>query len=469
MDFLRFVETNKETTETETNEEPTENPYDGHHEHLPIYIALAVVSLLFITTLTYVFVRKWRKRRATEAREKSDRESDLNSPEKVTYVSGRDDVFMPDMCSPIQEEGPRDRINSSNDIKRQATLLPYDLNREIPRGAFTVTDEIGSGNFGSVSKGELKGLYGPNSIKTVALKTMNGPAEGSELKDFLHEIKIMGYVKPHLNLVSMIGSCACEVGGMWNGVKVAEKEMWLILEFCPHGDLKSFLAKNKKKILNKNENNSISDRCLISWAYDVAKGMEYLSNNKIMHGDLAARNVLLDDNPLGRGFSVAKVADFGLSKKFYDNKEYEKESRVYVPWKWMALEYLSSGFFTLNSDVWSFGVVLWELLSCGRIPYGHDDYKDVLEKLEDGYRLPCPPDVKNITTWDPKKLYEIVSKICFEAEPDDRATFSDVVKMIEKEMSNEEISEYERINEEYQSTCARNYMKIGQRKDSECT
>lgn len=460
---MHFLETNEETTETGTNEEPTETVHEGHHDEdadLPIYIALGVVSLILVTTLTCVFVLKWRKRRATEAREKSDRESDLNSSERVKYVSGHDDVFMSDMSSPNQEEGPRDRINSSKDIKSQAKLLPYDLKREIPRGSFTVKEEIGSGNFGCVSKGELKGLYAPNSITAVAIKSINGPAEGNDLKEFLHEIKIMSYVKPHLNLVSMIGSSACEIDGV--------KEMWLILEFCRHGDLKSFLIKNKKKILNKNEKDSINDRCLISWAYDVAKGMEYLSSNKIMHGDLAARNVLLDDNPLGNGFSVAKVADFGLSKKFYDNREYEKESRVYVPWKWMALEYLSSGFFTLNSDVWSFGVVLWEILSCGRIPYGHDDYQEVLNKLEEGYRLPCPPDIRNITTWEPAKFYEEVSKICFEAEPDNRATFTDVVRIVEKEMSKEEISEYEQTNEQYQSTYVKNYLKLGQRKDSEC-
>ena len=102
------------------------------------------------------------------------------------------------------------RINPSQDLKRQAKLLPYNTKREIPRKSFIVTDQIGCGNFGDVSKGELTGLYSESSKTSVAIKSINGPAEGVELRDFLHEIKIMSYIKPHLNLVSMIGSCCSD-------------------------------------------------------------------------------------------------------------------------------------------------------------------------------------------------------------------------------------------------------------------
>jgi serine/threonine protein kinase len=346
------------------------------------------------------------------------------------------------------------RINSKEDIKRQAFLLSYDTKREISRSLFTVTEVIGCGNFGNVSKGELDGLYGPNSKTTVAVKSMNGPNDGAELTDFLQEIKIMSYIKPHLNLVNMIGSCSSYIQ--------SERELWLIIEFCPHGDLKSYLFKNKIKVLTGNEKDALNDRCLVYWLYEISKGMAYLSENKIMHGDLAARNVLLDDNLMPFGHPVAKIADFGLSKRFYDKLKYEKESRVHVPWKWMALEYLTCEYFTLTSDVWSLGVVLWEIFSLGRVPYGQQSYHDVLKSLESGDYLECPDDINIVSSWSPKTMYDDLSKICFVKEPDKRGTFKDVVSVIEQELSDAETLQYRELNETYQNERCRNYIKIGQ-------
>ena len=110
---------------------------------------------------------------------------------------------------------------------------------------------------------------------------------------------------------------------------------------------------------------------------------------------------------------LAKVADFGLSKRFYDNVKYSKESRLYVPWKWMALEYLMNDYFTLTSDVWSFGVLFWEILSFGRTPYGQQEYDELLDKLKTGYRLSFPDEAKQILSWSPQSLFQSLSKMCF--------------------------------------------------------
>lgn len=407
----------------------TEN--EGASANITISI---VVTVVVVITLVIILV----KRKGKSINKISRPNSSINDCEQ----SGSKNT-------PIYLEN--NRFDPNNDVKDQANLLCYDTKREISRSSFTITKQIGTGNFGTVSKGELKGLYSPNSKTTVAIKSTKGPLEGTELRDFLHEIKVMSYTKAHLNLVSMIGSCSSEIEN--------EKEMWLIIEFCHLGDLKTFIIQNKKAILNSTQNDCFNDRHLILWAHDISKGMEFLSNQHIMHGDLAARNIMLDES--GRPF--AKIADFGLSKRFYNNLEYEKQSRVFIPWKWMAYEFLLSDYFTLTSDVWSFGVVLWEIFSFGKIPYGHLDYNEVVKKLEEGYRLPCPSDVKNILSWNAEKVYEDVTKLCFKEDPDERGTFYKVVRAIEFNLSAEELSFYNDMEGRYRSERCNYYMQFGKR------
>ena len=187
-------------------------------------------------------------------------------------------------------------------------------------------------------------------------------------------------------------------------------------------------------------------RNLLLWSDQISKGMQFLARNQIMHGDLAARNVLLDIDPLKPDLLIAKVADFGLSKKFYGNLKYEKKTRELVPWKWMALEYMRSSYFTLNSDVWSFGVVVWEIFSLGRDPYGTKDYDEVLEQLENGYRLTCPKEIDVIKDWSPKNVYDKVSSICFLSDPLERADFSTVAEIFQQELSSHEIEHYNNLS-----------------------
>jgi serine/threonine protein kinase len=276
------------------------------------------------------------------------------------------------------------------------------------------------------------------------VKSLKCAAGENQIQNFLYEIKIMGYGDPHMNLLNIVGCCTNNLEE--NG------DLWLLVEFCEHGDLKNYLVQNKTKILSGKLQDPINSRSLLLWSYHIAKGMEYLSDIHIMHGDLAARNVLLRNDPLKKGSLVAMVSDFGLAKSFYSEETYEKANRLEVPWKWTALEYLIYDYYTLKSDVWSFMVLFWEVLSFGGTPYGRSGYDEVLEQLQNGERLKFPKGLQNITTWSPEELYNKLSESCFAAEPNDRASFSGVLDILKKEMLPEEINIYEEQNEIYQSS-----------------
>ena len=152
------------------------------------------------------------------------------------------------------------------------------------------------------------------------------------------------------------------------------------------------------------------------------------------------------------------------SKELNDSLIYRKESRVEVPWRWMALEYLVDRYFTLKSDVWSFGVLFWEILSLGKIPYGHHRYEELIIKLKSDYRLSCPDGLESILSWYPEVVFDKVSKLCFIANPNERGTFSDVVKLIAEELKADELNFYNQIKEDYQHNCAKHYLNLNSKR-----
>ena len=130
----------------------------------------------------------------------------------------------------------------------------------------------------------------------------------------------------------------------------------------------------------------------------------------------------------------------------------------------MALEYLTYDIFTLKSDVWSFGIVLWEIFSFGKVPYGQHGYDEVLEKLESGYRLPCPIEIENVWSNTPKKLYEELSKICLAEDPSDRPTFFEISTIIGMEMTQDELIEYDENTKAYHSDHVVDYLSLNKNK-----
>ena len=237
---------------------------EGDQKLLYIICAISMTFFVIISTMVFVCILRKEKRKNSALCDASYELIRYNQPSFLHY---------------LHVHSEQQILNPNMDIKQQISAVEFKSNYEVSRDKFRVLEQIGSGNFGTVNKGELLRMDTSHSNIVIAIKSVNAPSD-VEIKNFIDEIKIMGYVKPHVNLVNMIGACTSELR--------TEKNLWLLLEYCPHGDLKTYLTQNKKKILSSNDG-----RELMLWSYDISKGMQYLAKNQIMHGDLAARNILL--------------------------------------------------------------------------------------------------------------------------------------------------------------------------------
>ncbi|KAK3920398.1 Vascular endothelial growth factor receptor 1 [Frankliniella fusca] len=182
--------------------------------------------------------------------------------------------------------------------------------------------------------------------------------------------------------------------------------------------------------------NPISTRDLICYAFQVARGMEYLASRKVLHGDLAARNILLADN------NVIKICDFGLAKSVYKDENYLSKGNGPLPIKWMAIESIRDRVFSTQSDVWSFGIVLWEFFTLARTPYtGMAADEHMYKKLEEGYRMEKPP-------YATDDLYAIMMD-CWQARPILRPSFTELVDTLGSMLEDGVRKHYVDLNEPY--------------------
>ncbi|XP_021702029.1 vascular endothelial growth factor receptor 1 isoform X3 [Aedes aegypti] len=175
---------------------------------------------------------------------------------------------------------------------------------------------------------------------------------------------------------------------------------------------------------------------LVCWASQVASGMEYLGSRRVLHGDLAARNILLcDDN-------VVKICDFGLARSMYKSENYKKKGEAPLPFKWLALECISDNVFGTYSDVWAYGIVLWEFFSLARVPYpGMEANQELYNKLRDGYRMDKPQ-------YANQDIYDIMLN-CWNVKPDSRPSFKDLKSRFNAMLPEEMRNHYIDLNEPY--------------------
>ncbi|XP_041862980.1 megakaryocyte-associated tyrosine-protein kinase isoform X2 [Melanotaenia boesemani] len=248
----------------------------------------------------------------------------------------------------------------------------------------TLRENIGEGEFGAVYEGEYMG-------QRVAVKIIKCDVTAQA---FLQETAVMTKLQ-HKNLVQLLGV-------------ILDKGLHIVTELMTKGNLVNFLRTRGRSVVNFLQ--------LLRFALDVCEGMEYLESKKLVHRDLAARNVLVSED------SVAKVSDFGLTK--VGSKETDK---VKLPIKWTAPEALKKEKFSTKSDVWSYGVLLWEIFSYGRQPYPKMSLNEVKEKVEGGYRMEAPEEC-------PPSIHSLM-RLCWQQEPRRRPGFSKLREKLEQEMS----------------------------------
>nr|XP_058901300.1 tyrosine-protein kinase receptor UFO isoform X2 [Kogia breviceps] len=263
---------------------------------------------------------------------------------------------------------------------------------------------LGEGEFGAVMEGQLNQ---DDSILKVAVKTMKiAICTRSELEDFLSEAVCMKEFD-HPNVMKLIGVC------FQGSEREGFPEPVVILPFMKHGDLHSFLLYSRLG----DQPVFLPTQMLVKFMTDIASGMEYLSTKRFIHRDLAARNCMLNEN-----MSVC-VADFGLSKKIYNGDYYRQGRIAKMPVKWIAIESLADRVYTSKSDVWSFGVTMWEIATRGQTPYPGVENSEIYDYLRQGNRLKQPVDCLD-------GLYALMSR-CWELNPRDRPSFAELREDLE--------------------------------------
>ncbi|XP_034941630.1 tyrosine-protein kinase Abl isoform X2 [Chelonus insularis] len=277
-------------------------------------------------------------------------------------------------------------------------LSPEPDEWEINRTDIVMRHKLGGGQYGDVYEAVWKRYNMTVAVKTLKEDTM-------ALKDFLEEAAIMKEMK-HRNLVQLLGVCT------------REPPFYIITEFMSKGNLLDYLRNESK--------HQIDAVVLMHMATQIASGMSYLESRNFIHRDLAARNCLVGENHL------VKVADFGLARLMRDDT-YTAHAGAKFPIKWTAPEGLAYNKFSTKSDVWAFGILLWEIATYGMSPYPGVDLTDVYHMLEKGYRMECPPGC-------PPKVYELMRQ-CWQWSAIERPTFKDIHHSLETMFQESSITE----------------------------
>ncbi|KAJ6224976.1 hypothetical protein RDWZM_003521 [Blomia tropicalis] len=404
----------------------------------------------------------------------------------------------------IFEHGQMEMFNPEMPLDEQIDLLPYDSRFEFPKERLELGHTLGQGAFGRVVKAKAIGLENDESTTTVAVKMLKERADANQRKALMAELKILIHLGRHLNIVNLLGAVTkniakgellvivefCEFGNLRHFLYTNRDSFINELEQPPplYGDYQNFefiqSQLNHRRSTEPstpstpntpNENNintnggqgsplayfnhnyvsgnssftssftfkrprsnatRVSTSDLKCFAFQCARGMEYLTSRKLIHRDLAARNVLLATN------NVVKICDFGLAKDVYKYDNYVKKDDGPLPIKWMAIESISDKIFTSKSDVWSFGILLWEIFTLGKNPYpGVEIDERFFKRLKAGYRMEKPE-------YSSDEIYGLMCQ-CWAANPNERPDFGEIVSIIGDLMDDKIRQHYIDLNNPY--------------------
>ncbi|XP_040283938.1 ephrin type-A receptor 4 [Bufo bufo] len=353
-----------------TNTVPS--PMIGEGTSPTVLLVSVAGSIVLVVILIAAFVISRRRSKYSKAKQEADEEKHLNQGVK-TYVD------------PFTYEDPNQAVR--------------EFAKEIDASCIKIEKVIGVGEFGEVCSGRLK-VPGKREIY-VAIKTLKAGYTDKQRRDFLSEASIMGQFD-HPNIIHL------------EGVVTKCKPVMIITEYMENGSLDAFLRKNDGRFTVIQ---------LVGMLRGIGSGMKYLSDMSYVHRDLAARNILVNSN------LVCKVSDFGMSRVLEDDPEAAYTTRGgKIPIRWTAPEAIAYRKFTSSSDVWSYGIVMWEVMSYGERPYWDMSNQDVIKAIEEGYRLPPPMDC-------PIALHQLMLD-CWQKERSDRPKFGQIVSMLDKLIRN---------------------------------
>ncbi|XP_068196349.1 ephrin type-A receptor 4-A-like [Antennarius striatus] len=345
-----------------------------------LLLSISGVGILLLISAA-VFIISHRRSKYSKTKQDSEEEKHLNPGVKI-YVD------------PFTYEDPDQAI--------------HEFAKEIDVSSIHIERVIGMGEFGEVCSGRLR-VQGKREIY-VAIKSLKAGYSDKQRRDFLSEASIMGQFD-HPNIIRL------------EGVVTRCKPLMIITEYMENGSLDAFLRKH---------DGQFTVIQLVGMLRGIASGMKFLSDMSYVHRDLAARNILVNSN------LVCKVSDFGLSRVLEDDPEAAYTTReatgTYlspggkIPIRWTAPEAIAYRKFTTASDVWSYGIVMWEVVSYGERPYWDMNNQDVIKAMEEGYRLPAPMDC-------PVVLHQLMLD-CWERERAERPTFSQILNMLDKLIRN---------------------------------
>ena len=318
------------------------------------------------------------------------------------------------------------RSNISDEIYMTSEKAVIADEWEIYPSNITVNEKIGEGTFGTVYSATIDnntltktkfaiqcgGVALMNDMaKILAVKFLKEGAQEQEHRDFQDEILLMKGIGYHRNIVNMVG-CSTII-----------EPLCLIVEYMEQGDLLHYLRKQRSEELNNQSNVNVDNNTnaddMMSFSWQIACGMEYLAAKNVVHRDLAARNVLVSVD------KIAKISDFGLSRQVSQDPIYVSNNRTRkLPVKWMSVEAIYHKEFTAASDVWSYGIVLFEIVTVGGAPYPFIGNRELCKMLKSGYRMERPD---NCT----EEMYDIMLH-CWNEIPTQRPTFTELREHLEK-------------------------------------